>query len=134
MKEAHSLLPRVHCLVTSKFNGTLLKSRLIDSNLELFTCLWLDEDGNSTEDNLRTQQELRQIINHLKTFDNSDRCEQYIQEITHEKIILIISDLIGQQIIPRLHSLPQLSACYVFCRDRPMNEQWINRYHKVGYI
>ncbi len=54
------------------------------SNLESFTCLWLDHTVNSAEDNIETQKELRQIINDLRTFDNSDKCEQYIRQITEE--------------------------------------------------
>ncbi len=102
------------------------------SNLESVACLWLDQDVNSTEDNRETLQELRQIINHLRTFNNSDQCEQYVQQITHEKVILIVSGSLGRHIVPRLHSLTQFSACYVFCRDKEANEQWANKYHKVS--
>jgi len=103
-------------------------------NLESFACLWLDQDVNSTEDNRETQQELRHVINHLQTFDNSDQCEQYIQQINHEKVVLIVSGSLGRQIVPQLHSLPQFSACYVFCRDKKANEQWASKYHKVVYL
>jgi hypothetical protein len=101
------------------------------SNLESFTCLWLDQNVNSTEDNRDTLQELRQVINHLRTFDNSDACEEYIREITQEKVVLIVSGSLGRQIVPRIHDLPQFSACYVFCQDKKANEQWANKYHKV---
>ncbi|CAF2742817.1 unnamed protein product [Rotaria sp. Silwood2] len=103
----------------------------INSNLESFACLWLDQNVNSTEDNIQTQKELRQVINHLRTFDNSDQCEQYIRQITKEKVVLIVSGSLGRQCVPRLHDLPQFSACYVFCQDRKANEQWANKYHKV---
>jgi len=101
------------------------------SNLELVACLWLDQDVNSTEDNRETLQELRQVINHLRTFNNSDQCEQYVQQITHEKVVLIVSGSLGRHIVPRLHPLPQFSACYVFCRDKEANEPWASKYHKV---
>jgi hypothetical protein len=100
-------------------------------NLESFACLWLDQDVNSTEDNRETQQKLRQVINHLRTFSNHDECEQYILQVTHEKIVLIVSGSLGRQVIPRIHQLSQFSACYVFCRDKQANEQWANKYHKV---
>jgi hypothetical protein len=106
----------------------------ISSNLESFACLWLDQNVNSTEDNLETQKELRQVINHIRTFDNSDECEQYIQKITQEKVVLIVSGSSGRQVVPRLHDLPQFSACYVFCQDKKVNEQWANKYHKVKYF
>ncbi len=131
MTTKEELLPVQHRLITNKFNGILIKSQFTTSNLELFTCLWLDQNVHLTEDNLKTQHELRQVINHLRTFDNPDQCEQYIQQITHENIILIVSGSLGREFIPRIHSLPLLSVCYVFCRDKQANEQWANKYHKV---
>lgn len=104
------------------------------TNFESFACLWLDEKVNSTKDNRDTQQELRQIINHLVTFDNGGECEQYIQQITQEKVILIVSGSLGRQTVPQLHSLPQFLACYVFCQDKKANQQWANKYHKVQSI
>jgi hypothetical protein len=116
---------------TNRFKGVLIKSQLTTANLELFTCLWLDQSVHLTEDNLETQRELRQVINHLRPFDNSDQCEQYIRQITCEKVILIVSGSLGREIVPRLHSLPHLSVCYVFCLDKQANEQWASKYHKV---
>lgn len=104
------------------------------NNLESFACLWLDQDVNKTEDNLQTQNELRQVINYLQTFDNTKDCEQYIRHIQNEKIVLIVSGSFGRDIVPRLHTLSQLSACYVFCQNKTANEQWARNYHKVTYL
>ncbi|CAF1567293.1 unnamed protein product, partial [Rotaria sp. Silwood1] len=127
-------------MATSKNQSTKISSssksveQSMNSNLESFTCLWLDQNVNSTQDNLQTQKELRQVINHLRTFDNIDECEQYIRNITKEKVVLIVSGSLGQQIVSRLHDLPQFSACYVFCQDQKANEQWANKYHKVNGV
>lgn len=102
-------------------------------NLESVSCLWLDQNVNSTEDNRQTHQELRQIINYLKIFDNSDRCEEYIRQIKHEKVVLIVSGSLGRHIVPKIHPLSQLSACYVFCGDQKANEQWARDFNKVSY-
>jgi hypothetical protein len=120
--------------IATTIKTTTTANQSNNPNLESFACLWLDQNVNSTEDNLRTQQELRQVINHLRTFADSDQCEQYIQQITNEKIVLIVSGLLGRQVVPRLHSLPQFSACYVFCQDKKANEQWANKYHKVTHF
>ena len=109
----------------------LAASQPITQNLESFACLWLDRDVETTEDNRETLQELRQVINHLLTFDNSDECEQYIRQISQEKVVLIVSGSLGRQVVPHLHDLPQFSACYVFCGDKQANEQWANKYQKV---
>ncbi|CAM4905379.1 unnamed protein product [Rotaria socialis] len=106
----------------------------ISSNFESFACLWLDQSVNTTQDNLETQKELRQVINHLRTFDDMDKCEQYIRQITTEKVVLIVSGALGRDLVPRLHELPQFSACYVFCQDQKRNEEWANKYHKVNGV
>ncbi|CAF0973319.1 unnamed protein product [Adineta ricciae] len=100
-------------------------------NLESVACLWLDQNIHSTNDNRTTQEELRQVINYLQTFDNGDQCEEYIRQTIHEKVVLIVSGSLGQIIVPRLHSLPQLAACYVFCSNKEANERWANKYSKV---
>jgi len=105
-----------------------------NSNFELFTCLWLDQNVNTTDDNRETLNELRKVINHLQTFHKSDECEQYIRHITKEKVVLIVSGSLGRQIVPRLHDLPQFIACYVFCQDQKANEQWANKFHKVNGV
>jgi hypothetical protein len=121
--------------VSSSANMTREKQSSIStktiSNIEMFDCFWLDQNIHKTEDNQETQEELRKIINHLRTFENSDECEQVIKTITQEKIILISSGSLGRQIVPRLHDLPQLNACYIFCSDRAANEQWTKNYTKV---
>ncbi|CAF4145568.1 unnamed protein product, partial [Rotaria sordida] len=103
----------------------------IGTNFESFSCLWLDKNVYSTEDNLQTLKKLRQVINHLRTFDNSDECEQYIRQIIKERVILIVSGALGRQCVPQLHDLPQFSACYVFCTHLEVNKQWANKYYKV---
>ncbi len=120
--------------LTQSSSSTNVADQSMNCNLESFACLWLDQNVNSTQDNRNTQKELRQVINHLRTFDNSDECEQYIRQIIKEKVVLIVSGSLGRQIVPRLHDLPQFSACYVFCQDKKANEQWANKYHKVRNI
>jgi hypothetical protein len=103
-------------------------------NLEPFTCVWLDETVNETDDNRETEQKLRQIINHLFTCNDQKRCEEYIRDITQEKVVLIVSGALGQHIIPRIHDLPQLSASYVFCGKIKLHKQWAKHYSKVIYL
>ena len=104
------------------------------SNLESFACFWLDQSVDSTQDNRETHQELRQVINHLRIFNDSDACEQCIREITQEKVVLIVSGMLGSKIIPRIHDLPQLSTCYVFCQNKQNNEKWAKNYAKVSHF
>ncbi len=101
-------------------------------NLETFSLLWLDAEGNTSEENRQAQRKLRQIINHLRTFDDPYQCEQYISHFSdQDRLVLIVSGKLGRQIVPRIHHLRQLSAIYVYCSDKPLNDQWAGRYTKV---
>ena len=104
------------------------------TNLESFICLWLDRSVSMTDDNVNTQQQLRKIINHLQTFDNANECEKYIRRVANEKIVLIVSGTLGREVVPRVHDLSQLSACYVFCKDKKGNEKWAREYTKVTFF
>jgi len=101
-------------------------------NLETFSLLWLDAQVNATEENQQAQKKLRQIINHFRIFDNQSQCEQYISFFSkQDRFILIVSGRLGQQIVPKIHQLRQLSAIYVYCRDKELNDKWAKDYHKV---
>jgi hypothetical protein len=63
-----------------------------DDNLETFSLVWLDTQVNTTEQNQRAQKKLRQIINHLKIFDDLDQCQQYILSLSsQDRLVLIVS-------------------------------------------
>ncbi|CAF1170933.1 unnamed protein product [Adineta steineri] len=104
------------------------------SNSNMFAYFWLDEDVNKTKDNQEIQKELRKVVNSLQTFENPDECEQEIRKIIEEKIILISSNSMAHQLVPRIHDLSQFKACYIFCQDQPVDKQWITDFAKVKDI
>jgi hypothetical protein len=101
------------------------------NNLEAFACLWLDAKIANTEDNRETEQKLRKFINHLRTFNQANECEEVIQKTTKEKVVLIISGQFGREVIPRIHNLPQVIACYIYCYNESEHQEWAKEYFKV---
>ncbi|CAF1178735.1 unnamed protein product [Didymodactylos carnosus] len=118
----------------TKFSSIIRVKSRKSKNLETFSLIWIDENANKTEDNLTTQKRLRAKINFLKIFEKIDECEQYIQKIKDEKIILIVSGSVGRQLVPKIHDLTQLSAIYVYCMDKINNEKWAKDYIKVRSV
>lgn len=101
-------------------------------NSETFSLLWLDTEVNATSENRRTQKRLREIINYLKLFDNSNACQQYITSCSeYDRIVLIISGRLSKEIVPKIHKLRQLSSIYIFCRQRKLYRSWAKQYTKV---
>lgn len=103
-------------------------------NLESFSCVWLDENIHETDDSRRTERKLRRVINHLFTCTDPMECEEYIVNTTGERIVLVVSGTLGQDFLPRIHHLPQLSACYIFCTRISFHQQWSRKYSKVILI
>ncbi|CAF3680524.1 unnamed protein product [Adineta steineri] len=103
-----------------------------DGNLETYSLIWLDGKVNKTEENLKTQQKLRQIINHLKTFTDKEQCQEYISSVSQQdRLVIIVSGHFGRQLVPIIHPLRQVSSIYVYCMDKKANEQWANEFNKV---
>jgi hypothetical protein len=106
-----------------------------DRNSEIYAIVWLDQSVNSTSENIDVQQQLRTLINHLETFDNTNECLHYIRNISKEhRIILIVSGQLGQEITSRIHQLRQVSSIYVYCMDKEKHEKWAHKFSKVILI
>ncbi|CAF3751291.1 unnamed protein product [Rotaria sordida] len=122
-------------MATTNNSDLLLLTTTIDNgdkNFEIFSLIWLDKDVNTNEDNWKIQQKLKESINFIKTFDDIKKCEQWIgrkiQQNAEEKIILIVSDSYGCEIVPRIYQLPQLVAIYIYCQVEMTNKQWLENY------
>ena len=102
-----------------------------DDNVEIFSLVWLDTNVHA-EKNQHTQQRLRSIINHLKTFQDGEECKQYIEHRQkHDRLVLIVSSQLGRQVVPAIHKLRQVSAIYVTSTDKKSDEQWAQEFVKV---
>ena len=102
------------------------------NNLETFALLWLDAEVNTSEENRQAQQQIRSIINHVLTFEDPSQCQQYINSVCpHDRLVLIVSGRLGQEVVPRIHHARQLSSIYVYCSDKKRNEQWAKDFTKV---
>lgn len=100
-----------------------------------YSILWLDASANSSNDNRQAQNQLRSIINHLKTFDDEHQFQEYIQTVSsHIRLVLIVNGRLGRSVVPRIHDNSQIVSIYVYCMDKKRNEQWAQNYSKVYYF
>jgi len=106
-----------------------------ENNLETFSLLWLDAQVDTSEENRQAQKQLRNIINHLKIFDNENDCQQYILSISpQDRVVFIVSGRLGQIIVPQVHHLRQIISIYIYCRNKQANELWSKNFTKVLYF
>jgi hypothetical protein len=105
-----------------------------NDNLEIFSLIWLDSLVNQSAEIVDCQRKLRNSINYIKTFEDSNQCEQYIRNrSSNDRLILIVSGRFGQQILPGIHNLRQVIAIYVYCMHKQANAQWTKKFNKVKY-
>ncbi len=95
--------------------------------------IWLDASVNSSEENIKAQQQLRSSINHLLIFADDHQCLQYIDSIPKDdRIVLIVSGKLGRIVVPKIVQLRQIISIYVYCMDKKANEQWSQKFSKVS--
>ena len=98
----------------------------------LDSVIWLDSNVNKTIENLELQHRLCMLVQLLSIFENVSECEQHIRQIpSSDRIILIVSDSLGKELIPRIHEVQQLTSIYVFCAHKPTDQSWATPYSKV---
>ena len=120
--------------VKSSFSDERISFKEERTNYETYSLIWLDTSINSKE-NLDAQGKLRVWINYLQTFDKLDECEKYIRSVSSEdRIIVIINDHFGQQLIPDIHLFRQVSSIYIYCGKKEFDEEWIKQYNKVIFV
>lgn len=90
--------------------------------------IWLDD----SDENTAIQQQLCLLDKNLQTFKTISECEEYIKSRPADACItLIVNGRLGEQIVPNIHELPQISAIYVFCFKKELHEKWAKNHTKV---
>ncbi len=102
------------------------------NNVETYSILWLDPSVNDVKEYIDAQQRLRASINYIRTFKNKDDCEQYIRSVpAKDRIIFIVNNQLGQQLIPCIHQLRQIFSIYIYSTDNKRTGQWTKEFKKV---
>ncbi|CAF3299344.1 unnamed protein product [Rotaria sp. Silwood2] len=105
-----------------------------DMRLEIFCLIWLDSNITA-KDNRDTEQRLRSIINRFKKFQDVKECQTYIEhQSQQDRIVMITSGSLGQEIVSSIHKLRQVISIYVYCMDKQRNKQWADKFPKVKAI
>lgn len=104
-----------------------------DMNLEMFCIIWLDSNVKATE-NQAIEKKLRSIINRFKRFHDVSQCQKYIHERSpYERLFMITSGRLGQEIVPTIQNARQVISIYVYCMDKKRNKLWAEKHKKVEW-
>ncbi len=106
-----------------------------DNNFESFCLVWLDDNINKSKTKVNTEEQLGKCVSRLKKFEDENKCEQYIRSMpTNNRIVLIVNDHLGKNIIPRIHQLQQVSSIFIYGTNNDTREKWTKDFGKVKRI
>lgn len=80
------------------------------------------------------QNKFRNLVNYIKLFDDSDDCIAFINSISNEKVIFIVSDSLGDPVVSRIQDLQQLFSIYVLCQTQEQADNWSTNQPKIHGI
>jgi tetratricopeptide (TPR) repeat protein len=78
--------------------------------------------------------QLRQVIDTIDEFTNSQKCIDFLQKKTDEMIFLILSDDLNRSTILQIHDLSQLYAIFIYCETMPKDKKWTKIWTKIKGI
>ncbi|CAF4029364.1 unnamed protein product [Rotaria sp. Silwood1] len=100
-----------------------------------FLSIWLDAKiDESNSDYLNSIKQLRQAVNTIEIFRDTDECIDHISDLQNEKLFLIISDVLCQTVVPLIHNMTQLYSIYIFSQKQHLCEKWRKDLSKVKGI
>lgn len=85
--------------------------------------VWLDAELDNELSHVDTQIKLKNAIGYLRTFNDIDECEQYIEQIgqmnqarpaAEEKLLVIVSPEFALTLLPRIHDCSQVQSVYIY--------------------
>ncbi|CAF1377734.1 unnamed protein product [Didymodactylos carnosus] len=105
-------------------------------NLESHQLVWLDPNVNNSNESESsiTIEDLRKIIDYTKLFDNVEECQQYIVQTKDTTTFLVISEQLGQILIPQIHHLKNIWIIYVYCHNTEYHQPWASHYSKIKQV
>ena len=120
---ASSFTPPKHARTLVQANVQLVQNVLL---------IWLDSDINENSSECQnTIAHLRSVVNTLNSFTDDGECIQFLEDVATEKVCMIISGALGQQIMPRVHDLSQVDSIFIFCSNKTYHEGWTKKWPKI---
>ncbi|CAM4826026.1 unnamed protein product [Rotaria magnacalcarata] len=97
--------------------------------------IWLDSDIPELSKNYYNSiEQLRTIIQPMKTFNNVDQCIEFFTTIEDKNVVMVTTTCFAQQIVPEIHDVSALHSIYIVCANEIIDKQWIQHWPKVKGI
>jgi tetratricopeptide (TPR) repeat protein len=96
-----------------------------------FVCVWLDNQTDQSRDSIKAQTVLKTVVNSFRSFNDLNKCIDFIINIKNAKIIFITLDILAENILPIVHFCEQIHSIYIFISETLIHKQWTKDYQKI---
>ena len=103
------------------------------TNVQRFRIAWLEQKVISPKEYADSRRQLKAMTHSFKAFSNADECAESLFSFSHTKdgILLIVSETLGKDVLPLVHSLPHIHRIYLYSSNPSHAESWTKQYEKV---
>ena len=100
--------------------------------VENLVTVWLDSTiDESSNDYQSWIDQLRRTVNLIETFNNQDRCVDFIRNVKNQKVFMILSGNFDEMLISLIHDTSQLDSIYIFDMKLVKHEQLLKERRKI---
>ncbi|CAF3773994.1 unnamed protein product, partial [Rotaria sordida] len=115
------------------------KSPSLHSEHELnehIVIIWVDANIDQSKKKYHDSvTKLQRITSVIYTCTNAEQCINYIDNVDDKKVFLIVSDDLGEEIVPLVYDKPQLDSIYIFSQVKRQRLPWVNKWsQKIKHI
>ncbi|CAF1404500.1 unnamed protein product, partial [Didymodactylos carnosus] len=98
-----------------------------EKSIEDVIIIWLDQNVNNQLPSKR-KNNVRQIINSLKTFDNEEECLRYINEMVSSQFV---PNWLCRTFIRKIGDFVHVLYVYVYCEAEDKHSSWTKTYSRI---
>lgn len=106
-------------------NSTFRRFRIAQNYL----VIWFDKNFDIKDEDYENKLEyLRSIVNEVRFCTTSEQCIEFIKDLSDEKAFIILSTALSEEIVSKLHAMPQVDTIYIDFEDK--KKLWSNKENK----
>lgn len=96
--------------------------------------VWLDQSPNNKLANKTSTNQLKQTVNCVKVFIDSEKCLTFMSGLKNEKVLIVLSGLVEETFVSNVHDDKKLESIYVFSPGKAKTETWFDKYPEISGV
>jgi hypothetical protein len=120
------------CIKTNTENKNTSSIYPFAHTIKDYIVVWLDSTYKQSDvvyqNNMK---EIQQVINSIRSFTDVNECINFVAQLKDDKVFMIVSNDLVEQIIHSIQDKPQLKSIYVFGNNQSNQQSWTQQCNKI---